>query len=207
MASAIAERWTVFDRFIEGYRFRTVTRYVPDRGNVIVDLGCGDGRFLSTVKDRFNLCIGVDQTERLPDMFDGTKMVYIKSNLNGTIVLGNGIADVVVSMATIEHLENPETFVTEIYRILIPGGTAILTTPAPAAKPVLNLLSRLGMISRTDVADHKRYFNKEEIRKMFRMFSDVSIKGFQSGLNQIVVAWKPLSSVTGGSNTINDTVY
>ncbi|MEM7828458.1 MAG: class I SAM-dependent methyltransferase [Candidatus Aenigmatarchaeota archaeon] len=190
MASAIAERWTVLDEFIEGCRLRTVARYVPDRGNVIVDLGCGDGRFLSTVKDRFNLCIGVDQTERSSCIFDGIKMVYIKSNLNDTVVLGNRIADVVVSMATIEHLENPETFVTEIYRILTPGGTAILTTPAPAAKPVLNLLSRLRIISRADVADHKRYFNNEEIRKMFHMFSNVSIKGFQSGLNQIVVAWK-----------------
>src|SRR5439155_20569020 len=43
--------------------------------------------------------------------------------------VGDEVADVVVAIETIEHLENPRAFFRELTRITRPGGTIVVTTP------------------------------------------------------------------------------
>lgn len=53
----------------------------------------------------------------------------VEANFNQPLPFGDASFDGVVSIETIEHLENPWMFVREISRILRPGGFVVLSTP------------------------------------------------------------------------------
>jgi SAM-dependent methyltransferase len=186
MSSSLASRWTVFDRLIQAYRFRKVLALIPPKSTV-VDFGCGNGVFLRSIKRRIGKAIGVDQLTPPSEH----RITFVQADLEGAVPLPNGCADAVTALALFEHLSSPATFVAEAYRILKQGGVLILTTPSPAAKPVLEFLAfRVGIISKADVADHKKYYGKEELQLLFSAFDAVRISNFQFGLNTLVCAVK-----------------
>ena len=85
------------------------------------------------------------------------------------------------SLAVIEHLPVDEVLshLRDIGACLRPGGTLVLTTPTPAAKPVLEFLAfRLGVISQQEIADHRHYWNTKELRGALHQagFSDIRMK-------------------------------
>ena len=97
------------------------------------------------------------------------------------------------SLAVIEHLPVDEVLshLRDIGACLRPGGTLVLTTPTPAAKPVPEFLAfRLGVISQQEIADHRHYWNTKELRGALHQagFSDIRMKYFQLGLNRQVIA-------------------
>lgn len=186
MSSSLASRWTVLDRIIQTYRFRKVLAYLsPDA--TVVDFGCGNGVFLRSIKNRIKKGIGVDQLTPPPE--DG--IIFVQADLDGAVALSNGSADVVTALALFEHLSSPAIFVAESHRILRDGGVLLLTTPSPPAKPVLEFLAfRLGIISKADIADHKKYYGAEELRSYFSSFSNVQVSHFQLGLNTLLCAMK-----------------
>lgn len=57
----------------------------------------------------------------------------IQANLNQPLPLRSAAFDVVTAMDVIEHLSGVDTFVGEIYRVLKPGGYAVIATPNLAA--------------------------------------------------------------------------
>ena len=67
----------------------------------------------------------------------------------------------------------------------------MITTPAAQAKPVLELLSvRLGLIDRTEVLDHKRYYRPSTLRHELAQagFPEIRVSRFELGLNLAAVA-------------------
>jgi SAM-dependent methyltransferase len=53
------------------------------------------------------------------------------ADLNARLPFDDGSFDLVVSIETIEHLENPHLFLREIARVLKPCGHVVLATPNP----------------------------------------------------------------------------
>lgn len=191
MTSSLTERWTFFDKLFQNLRFRRVIDLIPQEG-ILADLGCGDGDFLEYVllKRRIAICYGVDSTIR-PLNNNRYNCIFKKGDLNREIPLLRESIDIVTTLAVLEHLHNPGKFITEIYRILKYGGYCILTTPSPKAKVVLELLAyKLKMISENDVRDHKNYFDKDALMRLFTDFSLVKIELFLLGFNTIVIAKK-----------------
>ena len=110
--------------------YRMVARLLPrggPRAGVLVDVGCGGGRLWPFVQDRFARCVGVDAVryESLP-----AGVEFVRHDLDAPgVPLPPSEADVVVAVETIEHLENPWSFVRELARLARPGGIVIVTTP------------------------------------------------------------------------------
>jgi SAM-dependent methyltransferase len=103
---------------------------------VLVDVGCGAGNLWKFVNHQANLYIGVDAVR-----YDGfpSEAEFIPHNFDaGKVPLADESADIVLSVETIEHLENPRAFVRELVRLTKPGGLVIITTPNQ-----LSLLSKL----------------------------------------------------------------
>jgi SAM-dependent methyltransferase len=106
---------------------------------VMVDVGCGIGRFLEFAGDLAAEYIGVDVV-RHPGLSEDA--AFHRADLDReAIPLPPASADVVSALETIEHLESPRAFCRELTRILKPGGWLVLSTPNQ-----LSLLSLLCLI-------------------------------------------------------------
>jgi SAM-dependent methyltransferase len=141
------------------------------------------------VKKALGIDTAPDTSETIPNLS------LVQGNLNEALPLPDAYADVVVSLAVIEHLTDPEIHTLEAYRILKPGGVLLLTTPSPRAKPILEFLAfRLGVIDRFEIEDHKHYFNTSELRTVLESAGfkpeNLKVSLFQFGFNTFVVARK-----------------
>ena len=92
-----------------------VNYQLPVNDGLLIDLGCGDRHLEYTVKD-----MGLNYQG-----FDITDLDLERDKLP---VADNSV-DIAVSLAVIEHIQNPEIFLSEIYRVLKPGGLIYLSTP------------------------------------------------------------------------------
>lgn len=100
-----------------------------------VDLGTGDGYFLTEYADHFGQATGCDLS---PELIDQAKHVasekqlkhlnFFTFNLNNILPFDGHSVDLVVSTGTIEYLLDPEKFLQEMNRILKPNGELILHT-------------------------------------------------------------------------------
>jgi ubiquinone/menaquinone biosynthesis C-methylase UbiE len=112
------------------------------KDKVVVDFGTGSWGF-ACVFEKLHDCkmaIGIDisahavamseEKSRAGNFAYGDRFKYLVSD-GITIPLDDNSADVFFTGECIEHVENTDAFLDEIYRVLKPGGTLILTTPNP----------------------------------------------------------------------------
>ena len=80
-----------------------------------LDLGCGDQHLKNSVIKRDMDYLGLDITDV---NFECDKLPFENDSI-----------DIIVSLAVIEHIFNPDNFLTEILRVMKPGGILYITTP------------------------------------------------------------------------------
>ena len=114
------------------------------RGAQILDVGAGKGFFSQLLGDHIETHYHVSPSgilkacDLFPENFKYPSIACDKVNLDGNLPYADDAFDVACSIEVIEHLENPFALVRELYRIVKPGGRAIITTPN-----ILNINSRL----------------------------------------------------------------
>lgn len=188
-------KYSLLDNVIFALRKRQVVKRIPTDSVNIADFGSGyDARLLVSLLQA-NVCkIGTAvDTEFHPDLANIPKLTCTAANLNQSIPLAEASVDVALSLAVLEHLDKPEVFLRELYRIVRPGGVILLTTPGPTSKPLLEFLAfKLGVIDRHEIADHKQYFSSQTLHNAFVtagfLPENVIPKRFLFGMNNIVIA-------------------
>ncbi|MFA5993695.1 MAG: class I SAM-dependent methyltransferase [Parcubacteria group bacterium] len=95
-----------------------------------IDLGCDDGVLSLEMANKIgtnNIC-GVEIVpERI--RLSQEKGILVKNfDLNENFDFEDGFFDIIHANQVIEHLNNSDNFISEIYRILKPGGYAIIST-------------------------------------------------------------------------------
>ena len=102
--------------------------------------------------------------------------------------------EVVTMLAVLEHLHHPHAMLQEIARVLKPSGALVLTVPSHAAKPVLEFLAfRLKIVSEEEIRDHKRYYNKRDLRELVALVPELTLTKhtyFQLGMNNFAIIHK-----------------
>jgi 2-polyprenyl-3-methyl-5-hydroxy-6-metoxy-1,4-benzoquinol methylase len=106
----------------------------------LLEYGCGSGSLLLGLakEDRFTKCYGVDLSEKLlkwvkdswievSSLPDKVETLTPQSDLLPEIPSGS--IDVVISVATIEHVINPYVVLDELHRIAKPGATLLCSVP------------------------------------------------------------------------------
>ncbi len=111
---------------------QTIIRSVPASAKTILDAGCGRGwvaaHYIPKNKQVFSLDITpknpaiafrrVPSSNHTPIAADAFSMPFRDDSL-----------DCVISSEVIEHVTDPAGFVQELFRVLKPGGSLIITTP------------------------------------------------------------------------------
>jgi len=121
--------------------------------------------FLQSIKNKIKLWYAIDLN--INNNLKINNIKTIKSNLNNKINLKNNSIDIVISMAILEHLENPKQYLKEIKRILTKEWELIMTIPSLKSKPILEFLAyKLHLISKQEIKDHKKYYNKKSLLKI-----------------------------------------
>lgn len=111
-------------------RYSSVVDIVKDR--VVLDIASGAGYGTNLIAQHAKQVTGVDYSQ---DAIEYSKKLYKSKNLNfiqadaQALPFEDSSVEVVVSLETIEHLNNPEKFVKEVKRVLKPDGVFIVSTP------------------------------------------------------------------------------
>lgn len=144
---------SVLDRIIAFVRVGKV-RKVLVTGGRILDLGCGyNGDLLTALGPSFEGA-GIDLS------VNPKNKNLIKGRVDEPLPFKDASFETVTALAIIEHVDDPERMLAEIYRVLKPSGKILITTPALVGKLSLEIMSGLGLISREEIDDHKRYYTK-----------------------------------------------
>jgi len=110
-----------------------LTRYLVDRYSLtenqkILDLGCGRGEFLKGFNNCGLLGHGVDQSSMAKALCPSSEIRSANLEVDA-IPFEDETFDVVYSKSFLEHFYYPEKLVTEIFRVLKPGGKVITLVP------------------------------------------------------------------------------
>ena len=180
---------------------RPLLEYLKKNHNInsMLDIGCGTGVISGEFKKSISNTTGIEVSKAACN--------HAKTRLNKVLCGGYEIHtkkfsknsfDVIVAFHVIEHVENPNYLLDEIYRILKRGGLAVISTPdfeGPAAKKYgknfrlyndpthISLFGMTGLIKSIESRSlsiikidqpflETKFFTKENI---LRLFSDEKI--------------------------------
>jgi len=96
----------------------------------ILDLGCNDGKWTLELAKKVNTrnIYGIDIVEKRLNLAKKKGIKTINGDLNCKFPVKDNSFDIVHANQVIEHISNLDSFLSEIRRILKPGGYAIIST-------------------------------------------------------------------------------
>ncbi len=180
--------YTSLDHFIARMRFKAAYPHIR-KGARVCDLGCGlDAAFLEFAAERIAYGVGVDDQVR-----DGAsgKWQRVRQDIRKPLPLESAQFDNVVMLAVLEHLVEPEPVLREAHRILMPGGSLILTWPSAMVDPILKVLHGFHLVSDEMESDeHQKRIPVSTLQQILHRigFNEFIHYTFEFGLNNLMVA-------------------
>lgn len=188
-------------------------------GSKVLELGAGAGQFIRAVKkyrpdlDCYGSDISSEAIRLATDAHDGVH--YALSSENTVPFADNGF-DTVLIFDVLEHVENPRAIVSEVRRVLRPGG--IFYAFVPCEGDTTSLWHALDMLHlKRDLtkkhAGHINYFTRAGLRTMIREsgFTEWRIRYSEHILGQLlgVMAFHLMDRATtrNGGEQINNEAY
>ncbi len=143
---------------------------VPAGGRVL-DVGCGDGRFLEYIRERRPdlVLVGVERsTIRAERTWAKGFKVYVGDAT--TMRLPASTYDLVLLIEVIEHVTHPTALLAECARVLRPDGRMILSTPNYPIKRLYDILGWLNSTRKSPADDptHVSPFSHRGIVRLCR---------------------------------------
>jgi SAM-dependent methyltransferase len=130
----------------------------------VLDLGCGDGHFASEIAIAFDepLEAGFDPWwEPLVEARDREAHHVLAQAEGGQMPYPDGYFATVVSNSVLEHIPELNPVLSEVARVLQPGGVFYFCVPGPNFLPFLSVgraLDRIGLCSLGET--YRRFFNR-----------------------------------------------
>lgn len=153
------------------------------RGERALDLGCGEGTFTAVLARHGAAPIGADVAEAAlararaahPDL------PFVLTPPHGPLPFADASLDVVWASEVIEHVADTARWLSEVRRVLAPGGRLLLTTPYHGrVKNVAIALTRFEAHA-DPVGQHLRFYTRRSLRDLLDDFGfeaiEVSVAG------------------------------
>jgi SAM-dependent methyltransferase len=183
MKVKVTRGYGLLEGFLAKKRTHVANRLIPPhlRAGRILDIGCGSFPYflLNTVfTQKYGLDKVTHEGSQMPLRKEyGIDIIDFDLESDKTLPFDDKSFEVVTMLAVFEHIE-PERLrglMAEINRILKPGGTFVVTTPAPWTDLLLKMMAKIGLVSKIEIEEHKATYSRKKIRSIF-------IKnGFQAG--------------------------
>lgn len=116
------------------------------KGKNILDMGAGRGHMVQKLGS--HACgLGIHPAEVLhacdmfPEFFEYPDIRCDEVSFSSSLPYQDNKFDIVYSIEVLEHVHSPYTFIAELFRVIKPGGTVILSVPN-----VLNVASRVSYL-------------------------------------------------------------
>ncbi len=183
----------ILEPILRKFRINVAKKYIT-KGSKICDIGCGKKPyFLKAISPIINQGFGFD--EEIEDHHI-QNLTFKKIRLSNNLPLTDNFCNHITMLAVIEHLENPNAILSEVFRCLKPEGTLIMTFPSKKSEKLLLLFAKLGLVSKKEIFDHKNYFSNSEMMKLLTEigFEEQIAYTFELGFNNCIVATKPNKS-------------
>lgn len=114
-------------------RFADAVRLLGGRVPTLLDIGCGSGIFLPELRKHCDRLIACDFHPNLGNTAEMLRAERLDVSLVRSdarvLPLGDSSVDAVVCMSVLEHLHDIESPAEEFYRVLRPGGVAVIGVP------------------------------------------------------------------------------
>jgi SAM-dependent methyltransferase len=159
-----------------------VTRLLPATPGLIVDAGCGTGRWAASWLARGHSVIGIEQAPRMIASIRrknlGPSFRLVEASMTEAEV-EESTADLVVAMGSIQYLADPAAAMSRFVRWLKPGGRVCVYTDSLVSivlelfrmgkreEALLRLATRRGQFRFGDVAAELHLFNRESLVDLF----------------------------------------
>ena len=160
-------------------------------GDRALDVGCGDGVFTAELAARGAQPVGVDVAEAALERAraGNTGLNFRRVPVDGPLPFADNAFDLAWASEVIEHVGDTARWLSEVRRVLAPGGRLLLTTPAHGR---LRLL--LGGVERFSppLGDHLHLYTRRSLRGLLEEFGFARIQvrsaGGPPGLRRVLLA-------------------
>jgi 2-polyprenyl-3-methyl-5-hydroxy-6-metoxy-1,4-benzoquinol methylase len=157
---------TAVDRFGVWLSARALRRHVNSfTGKSVGDFGCGyQARFVRSVLPDIERAVLVD-VALAPDLKTDERITAIEGVLPDALRdLNDATLDVVLCISVLEHLWEPLETLSELRRLVAPGGVCLVNVPNWRGKRFLELSAfRLGLSPAEEMDDHKVYYDPSDL--------------------------------------------
>jgi SAM-dependent methyltransferase len=162
-------------QFIEKYNLQD---------KIVLEFGCGDGQILEIFKELKIDCYGIEFGEN--NYYKCIKNNFKVFNEYRNTRTDMPIFNFIYSSYVLEHFPNPKEICNQIYRMLFPGGIAVIEVPNYDVIEKNNLWLEFSK-------DHRFYYRKQTLFYLFTIcgFKIEEITEVNDGLGYSVVLSKP----------------
>lgn len=142
-----------------------------------LDLGCGDGTFTARLAPAVAEVVGADVAEAAVRRAKARHpaLDFLRIPVEGPLPFADGSFDLVWSSEVIEHVADTARWLSEVRRVLAPGGRLLVTTPSHG-----RLRLALGGIARFSepLGDHLHLYTRRSLAALLDEFGfrEVSVR-------------------------------
>jgi 2-polyprenyl-3-methyl-5-hydroxy-6-metoxy-1,4-benzoquinol methylase len=166
-------------------RDRRVAAAKPHLSGRVLDVGCADGPLADLVPaDRY---VGVDLAA---PAIEAARAAHPDHTFMLSHELGaDERFDTIASLAVIEHIPQPATWLTELATHLAEGGSVVLTTPHRTWEPLHDVAVKLRLASHEAADEHETTFDEDTLREVVEEagLKMVEYRRFLMKVNQLAI--------------------
>lgn len=135
-------------------------RELPNAGEAL-DLGCGDGRLGAEL--RADTVVGADVSALALERARGRLARVERIAPDEPLPFADGSFDLVLCAETLEHVRDVQLLLSEVRRVLRPGGTLAVSTPAHSRLSALRLVASGWESEFQPLSPHLRFFTRRSL--------------------------------------------
>jgi SAM-dependent methyltransferase len=196
-------RWFRVLRRWEVTRVDVAAALLP-AGRALLDVGCGDGELVARVGQHFAQIVASDVSgaaleqarARCAGLPDSPVIDFRVLDASQPLPFANASFDTAVSLSTLQYIVDPELFLRELQRVLVPGGKLLIEVPNMAYLPQrLRLLA--GKPIRTSFWKHGidggnlHYFTLASLLELLAQAGFRPLRHTGSGVFAPLRSWRP----------------